>query len=490
MSRRRARILLAEDNDTLRGGLVRALSETGSCVDGVDRGDDAVARLEDPQIEPYDVVVTDLRLPGADGLAVLTAARRRDPRTAVLLMTAHGSIEAAVEAMRCGAFDFVQKPFELEQLEIRIARAREHRRLAQEVRSLREERSARFAPENIVGESPVLRAALDLARRAAPTRSTVLVTGETGTGKELVAGLVHRLSPRGDGPFVQVNCAALPETLLESELFGHERGAFTGAERSRVGRFEQADGGTLLLDEVGDMSPATQAKVLRVLQNREFQRLGDTQTRHVDVRIVAATNKDLEAAVADGSFRGDLYFRLNVIGIHLPPLRERGDDVLHLAEHLLHGYAQELRRPLRGFSEAARAELLAHPWPGNVRELRNAVERAALMAEGELLEPADLGLATVGAPASAAPRRLASDLRLAAVERAAVEEALRRTGHVQKHAAELLGVSRRKLNYIIARLGITHPSWRRHRGGDGDAASGDEAESEASGPLESPVHLG
>ena len=466
---RGARILVVDDNEALRRGIALALREGGHALDQAASGSEALARIRDPAADPYEVVITDLRLPGADGLAVLRAARTREARAAVLVMTAFGSVEVAVGAMREGAFDFVQKPFELDQLEVRVARAVEHVRLLREVSDLRAERSARYAPENLVGRSPALRAAVDLARRAAPTRTTVLISGETGTGKELVAGLIHGLSPRSERPFVKVNCAALPETLLESELFGHERGAFTGADRTRVGRFEQADGGTLFLDEVGDMSPATQAKLLRVLQEQEFHRLGGTRPLRTDVRIVAATNQDLRAAIAEGTFREDLYFRLAVIGIHLPPLREREDDVVLLANHLRDEFARELGRPRSGFDRAALAKLRTHPWPGNVRELRNAVERALLMAERPWIGPDDLALAPAGGEAA---RDLdLAGATLAEVERGAVLAALRRSGFVQKRAAALLGVSRRKLNYMIRKMGITHPSWRRNRG----ASAGDDA---------------
>ena len=471
-----SRILIVEDNDTLRRGIERALRETWPCVEAVASGDLALDRLRDRRAEAFDVVVTDLRLPGADGVAVLRAARERDANTCVVVMTAYGSVESAVEAMRLGAFDFVQKPLELEQIELRVARAVEHRRLLGEVSELRAERAARETGEVIVGDSPALRAAMDLARRVAPTRSTVLITGETGTGKELIAGLIHGASPRASAPFVKVNCAALPETLLESELFGHERGAFTGADRERVGRFEQASGGTLLLDEIGDMSPATQAKLLRVLQDQEFQRLGGTRTLRTDARIVAATNQDLEEKLRDGRFRDDLFFRLNVIRIELSPLRERPEDLIALAHHFLRRFADGLGRPLRGFSEPALERIRAHPWRGNVRELHNAIERAALMAEGPRIESGDLSLFGERFPSDAdgwLPKLPPDGVSLREVERQLVLEALRRTGYVQKAAAALLGVSRRKLNYMIQRMGITHASWRRNRArpkGEGRAA--------------------
>ncbi len=480
MSARAARILVVEDNETLRRGMARALRESWSTVDEAPSGDLALQRIADPQVPPYDVVVTDLRLPGADGVAVLRGARQRDPRTSVLLMTAYGSIETAVEAMRCGAFDFVQKPIELEQLELRVARGLQHRRLLHEVTELRaqQQEQGTGGGDRIVGESPALRAAVDLARRAAPSRSTVLVTGETGTGKELIAALVHLASPRARGPLVKVNCAALPETLLESELFGHERGAFTGAESQRVGRFEEASGGTLFLDEIGEMSPATQAKLLRVLQDQEFHRLGGTAVLRTDARIVAATNRDPEPMIREGHFREDLFFRLNVIRVHLPPLRERPDDVIDLAQHFLGRFAREQGRAgLRGFSEEAIRGLRAHPWPGNVRELRNTIERAVILAEGPRVTPADLSipgdLPGIGWQASLTPQ----GMRLEGVERGLVLEALRRTGYVQKEAAQLLGVSRRKLNYMIQRMHITHPSWRRNR----SRAAGGPAEGSPSG---------
>jgi DNA-binding NtrC family response regulator len=472
---RQARILVVEDNDTLRRGIRRALSESWSEVGEVASGDEALERIASSPV-PYDVVVTDVRLPGADGVAVLRGALERDSRTSVLLMTAYGSIETAVEAMRAGAFDFVQKPLDLEQIELRVARAVGQRQLLREVSELRAERAARLAAQDVVAESPLLRAAVELAARVAPTPSTVLLTGETGTGKEVIAGLIHRLSGRAEGPLVKVNCAALPETLLESELFGHERGAFTGADRQHSGRFEQASGGTLFLDEVGDMSPATQAKLLRVLQNREFHRLGGTRVLHTDARIIAATNQSLRERISEGRFREDLFFRLNVIPIHLAPLRERPEDLLALAHRFLRDFSRSLGRPTRGFSEAALEWIHGYSWPGNVRELHNAIERAALLCEGPLVGPEDLGR---GGPVSDAgpvgwhPQLPPSGVNLREVERELVLAALRRSRWVQKEAAGLLGVSRRKLNYMIRRMGITHHSWRRNRESEESSDSAD-----------------
>ena len=465
MSAEGARILVVDDNDSLRRGIALALRE-GSCeVDEIATGDAAVRQVADAQTVPYDVVLADLRLPGADGLAVLRAARARDPRTCVVLMTAYGSVEAAVQAMRAGAFDFVQKPLDLEQLQLRIARAIDQRGLLHEVSSPRAETAGNQAVSQIVGESVAMRGATDLARRVAPTRSTVLVTGETGTGKELIAGLIHAASRRSQGPLVKVNCAALPEALLESELFGHERGAFTGADRRRVGRFEEASGGTLFLDEIGDLSAPTQVKLLRVLQDQEFRRLGGSQTLRTDARIVAATRATLEQEVRAGRFREDLYFRLDVIRIHLPPLRERLDDLVPLALHFL----AELRAGCDSagprFSRAALDRLLGHDWPGNVRELRNAVERALFLSRGPRIRAEDLLLNDL--PADLSRRGEAGppspEGTLADAERRLVLEALKGSNYVQKDASARLGVSRRKLNYMIRRMGITHPSWRRNR---------------------------
>ncbi len=475
-SDRRARILVVDDNDTLRRGIVLGLREAWSVVEEAASGDAAIQCIRNRNELPFDVVVTDLRLAGADGFAVLRAAREREPRTCVVVMTAYGSVETAVDAMKAGAFDFVQKPLDLDQIEMRVSRAVEHRRLLGAVNPLRSEPAARRAGETIVGDSPGMRAAVDLARRVAPTRSTVLITGETGVGKELIAGLIHDTSPRAAGPLVKVNCAALPETLLESELFGHVRGAFTGADRERVGRFEQASGGTLFLDEVGDMSATTQAKLLRVLQDQEFHRLGGTRILRTDTRILSATNQDLEESLRQGRFREDLFFRLNVIRIHIPPLRERPEDLIALAHHILGRISIAQGGPPRRFSESALERIRSHSWPGNVRELQNAIERAALMAEGPRVRSRDLSLLAVHSRSDSNgwhPELPPDGVSLGEVERHLVLEALRRTGYVQKEAAGLLGISPRKLNYMIRRMGITHTAWRRNRAprsGEGRAA--------------------
>jgi two-component system response regulator HydG len=460
------RILVVEDHASLRRGVATALRDSWGEVDEEARGDAALARLADPDVAPYDVVVSDLQLPGADGLAVLDAARARDPRTSVLLMTAYGSVDSAVRAMRAGAFDFLEKPLDLDGLELRVLRAIEHRRLLAEVSELRAERAGRTAGDAIVAKSAPMRAAVELARRVAPTRSNVLLTGETGTGKELFASLIHQASPRAAGPLVKVNCAALPETLLESELFGHERGAFTGADRRRIGRFEEASGGTLFLDEIGELSGATQAKLLRVLQDQEFHRLGGTSALRTDARLVAATNLDLEAQVRRGAFREDLFFRLDVIRIPLPPLRERPEDIVELAVHFQRELSAARPDAPRGFEPAALERLQRHRWPGNVRELRNAIERAQLLSPGPRLRACDLSAPETNSPLDPSdwrPELPPAGWTLRDWERALIEQALRRTDWVQKEACALLGVSRRKLNYMIRSMGITHPSWRRNR---------------------------
>jgi DNA-binding NtrC family response regulator len=457
------RILIVEDNDALRRGLSIALADRFGEVMEESNGESAVARLADHTAPVPEVVITDLRLPGADGLAVVRAAKRRDPAIGVIVMSAYGSVETAVEAMRIGAFDFVQKPFELDHLERRVLEAARHAGETKSTATASPGESVRSRPE-IVAKSPAMREAVDLARRVADTRSTVLITGETGTGKEIIAGLIHAFSGRAEQPFVEVNCAALPETLLESELFGHERGAFTGADRQRVGRFEQASGGTLFLDEIGDITPATQAKLLRVLQDQEFYRLGGTRALRTDARIVAATNRDLKEARRLGRFREDLYFRLDVIGIHLAPLRARREDLEAITDALLVEFAVEFGRAHKPLSPAAHSSVLAYGWPGNVRELRNVIERAVLTSSGPLIEPADLALAHGAEEGGPLGLELPPEgVSLRRVERELVLAALQRTGFVQKDAAALLDVSRRKLNYMIRRMGLTHPSWRRNR---------------------------
>ncbi len=464
-----ANILVVEDHTALRDALAIALGAKGHRVVTAARGDAGLKALEG---QAFDVVVTDLKLPGADGLQVLETAKQTQPRAPVILMTAHGSMEAVVHALRLGALDFIEKPFDIDEMEARIEKALEQGNLAETVHGLRETLLAPYQPENIVGECPQLTAALEMARKVAPAKAGVLVTGDTGTGKELIAGAIHALSPRAAGEFVPVNCAAIPDTLLESELFGHERGAFTGAARRRVGRFERASGGTLFLDEIGDMSLATQAKILRVLQDGHIERLGGEEPLTVDVRVIAATHRKLTTEVQEGRFREDLYYRLNVISIHLPPLRERENDVILLARHFVKKYCADLKRPLIGFSPEALEALRNHTWPGNVRELRNAVERAVLLAEGQNIAPPDLGLGPPVRPPEAAGdmegerfrfRFPPEGISLKDAEKELILAALRNCHWVQKEAARLLGVTKRAIHYKIEQHGITHPSWAKNR---------------------------
>ena len=457
------RILVADDHDSLRRGLARALSDAGHDVDEASNGNAALERLHEAS---FDVVVSDIRMGGADGMDVLRTTKALHPTTSVILMTAFGSIQMAVEAMRIGAFDFITKPFEIEEMEVKIAKAIEHRRLRHEVEYLRHAQHDIYDFDRIVGASGALRRVLDVVRKVARSNTTVLLRGETGTGKEVIAGAVHHNSLRANRNFVKVNCAALQENLLESELFGHEKGAFTGADKQRIGRFEQADGGTLFLDEIGDMSQNTQAKILRVLQEHEFERLGGTRTIRVDVRLIAATNRNLAAMVAGGQFREDLYYRLNVVSIDMPPLRERKEDVPALAEFFVKRFSGELKKKLDGFAPDALKLLMRYNWPGNIRELENAVERAALLTEGRVITAADMHLGdepAAGEPAERTPvvRLPPRGIALEEIERQALVEALRMSNWVQKDAAELLAISPRVMNYKIKTLGIDFPRGRR-----------------------------
>src|SRR5262245_8741922 len=393
MSAPAVRIALLDDEARLVEILAMVLRREGYEVHGFT---DPMAALSALEAREFDLLVTDLKMPGADGLEVLRRARKSSPELPVILITAHATVPTAVAALREGAFDYVQKPFDNEELRALVKRALEVTRLARENRYLRAELRTRYSLDAVVAESPGMREALELARRAAASRSTVLVTGESGTGKELVARAVHYHSERVGGAFVAVNCKALAPGVLESELFGHERGAFTGAERARPGLFEQADGGTLFLDEIGEIEPGFQTKLLRVLQERRVQRVGGSAEKPIDVRIVAATNRDLRAEIAAGRFREDLYFRLAVIPIHLPPLRERREDVLPLAHHFLGRWNRELSRSVAGWTPEVERWLLAHPWPGNVRELENALERGVVLARGDRIGFDDLLLDAPG----------------------------------------------------------------------------------------------
>ncbi|MEQ1908836.1 MAG: sigma-54 dependent transcriptional regulator [Vicinamibacterales bacterium] len=457
------RILVADDHDALRRGLARGLSEAGHDVEEASNGNAAIERLHDGH---FDVVLSDLKMGGSDGMDVLRTTRALHPSTAVILMTAFGSVNTAVEAMKIGAFDYVQKPFEIEEMEVKIEKALEMKRMKHELDYLRGAQHDIYEFDRIVGSSAALQRVLDIVKKVAKSNTTVLVRGETGTGKELIAGATHHNSLRASRNFVKVNCAALQENLLESELFGHEKGAFTGADKQRIGRFEQADGGTLFLDEIGDMSPSTQAKILRVLQEHEFERLGGTRTLRVDVRLIAATNRDLPGMVQSGQFREDLYYRLNVVSIEMPPLRERKDDIVPLANSFIRKFSGELKKKIDGLDMDAQKLLMRYNWPGNIRELENTIERAMLLAEGRAIGSEDLRLGDTPTPGSA--REQTSIVRipptgvaLEDVERFALIEALKMSNWVQKDAAELLSISPRVMNYKIKVLNIEFPRGRR-----------------------------
>jgi DNA-binding NtrC family response regulator len=456
------RILVADDHDSLRRGIARALTDVGHEVEEAPNGTAAIERLHEG---PFDVVLSDLKMGGSDGMDVLRTTKSLHPTTAVILMTAFGSIHTAVEAMKIGAFDFVQKPFEIEEMEVKIEKAIEHRRLRHQIDYLRHTQQDIYEFDRIVGASGALQQVLDIVRKVAKSNTTVLIRGETGTGKELIAGAIHHNSLRSSRNFVKVNCAALQENLLESELFGHEKGAFTGADRQRIGRFEQADGGTLFLDEIGDMSASTQAKILRVLQEHEFERLGGTRTIRVDVRLIAATNRDLSAMVAAGHFREDLYYRLNVVSVETPPLRERKDDILPLAMHFIRRFGSELKKRLDGLDNEAQKLLVRYNWPGNIRELENAIERAALLAEAAMITSNDLRLgdfapAGSGRDSQSVVKIPPTGIALEDIERQAITEALKMANWVQKDAAELLQISPRVMNYKIKTLNIDMPRRR------------------------------
>ncbi len=443
------RILIVDDEERMASVVAMALGRAG--YEGVtcNSGAAALAVLAE---RGADVVVTDWKMPQMDGIELLRQLHTQQPGLPVILLTAHGSVPSAVAAMREGAFDYVTKPFDNDELRAVVARALEMTRLERENRYLRQEIASRYAPESTVAESPRSKELLALLRRVAPSRSSVLIQGESGTGKELVARLLHYWSERVGQPFVAVNCKAFAEGVLESELFGHEKGAFTGATAARAGCFERAAGGTLFLDEIGETSPDFQAKLLRVLQDGELLRVGATQSRTVDVRLVAATNRVLRDEIAAGRFREDLFFRLNVIPIILAPLRERREDILPLARHFLDRHAADAGRRLQLTADAEQV-LLAHAWPGNVRELENAIERAVVLARGEGITPEDLlleqGLAVAAASGDVTLQE-ALDRAAAARIRAALESAKGQ----RAEAARILGIERTTLYRMMKRLGL------------------------------------
>ena len=446
-----AHVLVVDDERAVRVALDVNLTKAGHTVSLADTGERALEAL---RTSPVDAILTDLMMPGMGGMELLAEVKRSWPLTQVIMMTGHGTVESAVEAMRLGAHDFVIKPIAKAELLAILDRALRERALHEQVAQLQAAASERFGFDNIVGNSPAMASVFDQVSAVAPSDATVLLTGPTGTGKELVGKAIHFNSSRRQGPLVQINCGALPSGLLESELFGHEKGAFTGAVRQHKGRFEQADGGTLMLDEVGEMPLETQVKLLRVLESGEFQRVGGTRTMSVDVRLVAATNRTLREEVHAGRFREDLFYRLNVFEIALPPLTQRMDDVPHLVEHFVQKFAAQHKRPVTDVSRSAMDTLMRHNWPGNIRELEHAVERAIILAATDTITRFELPepVRPSDTPDASESVNIAEVLR--AKERELVEAALRAEGGVQARAARRLGVSRANLNYRIQKLGI------------------------------------
>jgi DNA-binding NtrC family response regulator len=453
MTTPRATILIVEDEAKMRRLLELDLGDDGFEVLSAE---DAETGLKLLQSNSVDLVITDLKLPGMNGLDFLQAVKRFQAALPVVVMTAFGTVETAVEAMKTGASDYVLKPFSLDEMRMVVHKELDVQRLRVENRSLREALQQRYAHPNLVARSAKMQEVLAIVERVAPTNSTVLLGGESGVGKDLVARAIHEKSKRAAGPFIKINSAAIPENLLESELFGYEKGAFTGASGSKPGKFELADKGTLFLDEIGDVPPATQVKLLRVLQEREFERLGGTKTIKVDVRLVAATNRDLRAALEDGTFREDLYYRLNVVPIDIPPLREHKEDIPELVKLFLSRFAEDSGRRITGVSSEAFKILMDYHWPGNVRELQNIMERASALAAGPLLEASDIHIDSraTGKSADSPAGFLPDGMTLEQWEDEMIREGLRRAHGNKSQAARMLGLSRNALRYRLSKIGI------------------------------------
>jgi DNA-binding NtrC family response regulator len=447
-------ILLVDDEEKILKALGRALREAGHEVVETTRARDAKRLLGE---RTFDLFIVDNVMPEVSGLDLIreiVASTPENERPQILMMTAHATVESAIEAMKLGALDFLQKPFEIDELLVVVRRALDHQRLRTEYRYLVSERDEHFDHYGIIGKSRAMEEVVQRAEIVADTKSTVLVTGETGTGKELVARAIHDRSAQRDMPLIKVNCAAIPDTLLESELFGHVRGAFTGATTTKKGKFALADGGSIFLDEIGTLTPALQSKLLRVLQEREFEPLGAERTERVDLRVIAATNRDLRQMVADGRFQEDLFYRLNVIPIHIPPLRERRDDIPALVEHFVAKHAQRTGRRIERIDEGVLAALQHYDWPGNVRELENTIERAVVLSAGPVITAR--AISTLGAVTQQATGLPSLKLRqnIEWVERETIRRAIENAGGVKKEAAELMGISQRALSYYLAKYRI------------------------------------
>jgi DNA-binding NtrC family response regulator len=452
-------ILVVEDEAKMRRLVELQLGEEGFLVHSAP---DAETGLQLLVREKPDLVVTDLRLPGMSGLEFLQAVKRANAALPVVVMTAYGTVESAVEAMKVGASNYVTKPFSFDELVMVIRKELDSHRLREENRSLREALGRRYAYDNIVAQSDKMQAVLALVERVAPTNSTVLVGGESGVGKDLIARAIHQHSQRSSGPFVKINSTAIPENLLESELFGYDKGAFSGATGSKPGKFELADKGTLFLDEIGDVPGAIQVKLLRVLQDREFERLGGTKTLKVDVRLVAATNRDLRAALEEGTFREDLYYRLNVVAIDIPPLRDHPEDIPALASFFLARYAKESGKNITTITPEAMKRLMGYHWPGNIRELQNIIERGVALSAGTILDTADIYLddpaKRPSSSAAGSPYLLPPGVTLEQWEDEAIREALRASNGNKSQAARALGLSRNALRYRLSKLGVPDPA--------------------------------
>jgi DNA-binding NtrC family response regulator len=444
-------ILIVEDEAKMRRLLELNLGDDGFTTHSAEDAETGLKLLRE---NPIDLVLTDLKLPGMNGLEFLQTIKRQNAALPVVVMTAFGSVETAVDAMKAGASDYVLKPFSLSEMRMVIHKELDVRDLREENRSLREALGKRYAHPNVVARSPKMQEVLATVERVAPTNATVLLGGESGVGKDLIARAIHEKSRRASGPFLKINSTAIPENLLESELFGFEKGAFTGAVASKPGKFELADKGTLFLDEIGDVPPVMQVKLLRVLQEREFERLGGTRTVKVDVRLIAATNKDLREALEQGTFREDLYYRLNVVPIDIAPLRERKEDIPDLANLFISRFTGESGKPVEGITPEAMNILVNYHWPGNVRELQNIVERACALAKGSVLTPSDIHLDVRPTKASGSGGFLPDGMTLEQWEDEMVQEALRRAHGNKSQAARLLGLSRNALRYRLSKIGI------------------------------------
>jgi DNA-binding NtrC family response regulator len=450
-----ANILIVEDEPRMRRLLEITLGEDGHTVNTAEDAEKGLAFLRK---EAADLVVTDLKLPGMNGLEFLQEGKRLNAALPFIVMTAYGSVETAVDAMKAGASDYVLKPFTMAEMKLVINKELDVQQVRDENQRLKEALGKRYHFQNIVGRSRKMQEVLALVERVAPTNSTVLIGGESGVGKDLIARAIHQNSRRAAGPFIKINSTAIPDTLFESELFGFERGAFTGALASKPGKFELADKGTLFLDEIGDVPAAIQVKLLRVLQEREFERLGGTKTLKVDIRMIAATNRDLRAALEEGTFREDLYYRLNVVPVDIPPLREHKEDIPELVNHFLARFVAENEKEITGITPAALAVLMEYHWPGNVRQLENSVERAVALSAGPVIDAKDIhldaGHGRTGATSSAADNFLPAGMTLEQWEDNMVREALRRANGNKSQAARLLGLSRNALRYRLSKLGV------------------------------------